>query len=177
MTNLDDYVEPLKRALAVPGEFASIFPSTSNDDLIGSLSDAFAEAQLDGFFGTMSLNVNAGTVTPNLSVGGSALVVIYASIRICTAQLRNLKTRQKYEAGGAVYEVEQAASVLTEELKAFRDRKKQLQELAVRAGRSGQAVYVTDGYLTRVRGYFPTGYFGELGGFFDYELSGALALA
>lgn len=171
-TALADYVEALKREVAVPGEFDGVFPDTSDTDLANSLADAFAQAQLDGFFGTMELNTGTNVVTPGLSSGAGALVIIYAGERIIRAQLRNLKNRQKYEAAGATYEVETSASILTEELKSIQKRKEDLLALILRQSRSGQAVFVSDGYLTRVRGYFPSGYFGEFGSFYGYELAG-----
>jgi len=165
-------VEALKRELAVPGEFATVFPNTSDDDLAAALGDAFGEAQLDGFFGAMVLDPNLLTVTPGLSSGGGALCVIYGGVRTIRAQLRNMKNRQKYEAAGVIYEVETSASVLTEELKEFRQRKDGLLALVLRQARGNNAVHVTDGYLTRSRGYFPTGYFGEFGSFYGYEITG-----
>jgi len=44
--------------------------------------------------------------------------------------------------------------------------------LVLRQARGNNAVHVTDGYLTRSRGYFPTGYFGEFGSFYGYEITG-----
>lgn len=172
VTSLSDYIEALKRELAVPGEFATTFPNTTDDDLVGTLADGFAECQLDGFFISQTVDPNVGSVTPALSSGGAALIVIYSGIRVIRSQLRNLKTTQIYEAAGVKYEVQTAATVLTEELKDFRARREQILALVLRQLRSKRAVYVGDGYLTRSRGYFPIAYGGEFGSFYGYETIG-----
>lgn len=176
-TDLSTLVEPLKRELAVPGEFASVFPNTSDDDLTGKLGDAFGQAQLYGFFGVQVLDADAGLVTPGLSSGAGALVILYAAEGVIRAQLRNLKTHFKVESAGSSYEVEQAATVLKAELDALKDRRAELLALIQRQVRSGRSVYVTDAYIVRAFGYYPLGYDGELGSFYGYELAGFNALA
>jgi hypothetical protein len=176
-TDLSTLVEPLKRELAVPGEFPSVFPNTSDDDLTGKLGDAFAQAQLYGFFGAQVLDADAATVTPGISSGGGAMVILYAAESVIRAQLRSLKTHEKYESAGSSYEVEQAATVLKAELDALRDRRNDLLALIQRQIRGGRSVYVSDAYVTRAFGYYPSGYFGELGSFYGYELSGLSMLA
>lgn len=171
-TDLHGYIEPLKREVAVPGEFDTTFANTSDDDILGLLEDAFAEAQLDGFFGNQTLDLTTGVVTPGLSSGGGALVVLYGGVRMIRSQLRNLKNQQKYEAGGATYEVSTSATILTQELKDLTARKNNLLALVLRQARGQNAVYVSDGYLTKSRGYFPTGYYGEFGSFYGYEIAG-----
>lgn len=178
-TDLNDLVEPLKRELAVPGEFATLFPNTTDADLAGKLADAFAQAQLDGFFASQVVSVDEQSVTPGLSSGGGALTILYAAESVIRSQLRALKTHVKYESAGSIYEIEQSANVLTAELTALRDRRTELLALIRRQLRSRQAVYVSDGYLIRAMGYYPGGYYGELGSFYGFELTGltnALAL-
>ena len=162
MTDLGDLAEAFKREVAVPGTFATAFPSMSDDDIVGSLADAFGEAQLDGFFGTLSLDVDAGLVDPDLSVAGAALVVMYAGMRLIRQQLRGMKTR--YKAGPV--EVEQSASALTEELKQIERRRIQVIQQAVRAGRGYGSVFVLDAYVSRAASY------NYYGGFFAWELTG-----
>lgn len=170
-TDLSDYVAALKREVAVPGTFDGIFPDTSDDDLVGALEDGFSQAQLDGFFGTSELDTSLHVVTPGLSSGAGALVVIYSGERIIRAQLRNTANKQHYESAGSIYDIETSASILTEELKSIQKRKTDLLALILRQARSGQAVYVTDGYIIRARGYFPW-YLGEFGSFYPYEIAG-----
>lgn len=171
-TNLTTLVESLKRELAVPGDFDTFFPNTTDEDLAGSLADAAAEAQLDGFLGKSVIDPAAFTITPAISSGAGALLIIYAGVRAIRAQLRNTQNRQKYEAGGAIYEVETSATILTQELRDFTDRRKNLLALILRQSRGGGAVYVTDGYLIRARGYYPVTYWGEFGTFLADEVSG-----
>lgn len=175
-TDLGGLVESLKRELAVPGEFATQFPNTGDFDLIGSLGQGFAEAQLDGFFGSQVLNPQTNTITPPLSVAGGQLVLIYASITILRAKLRTTATNTKYKAGPVEYDVSVSANVLTEELKVYADRKAALVQQAVRAARAGASVYVSDGYLIRSQGYegnLALGTHNEFGfGLLGYELYG-----
>lgn len=171
VTDLNTLVEPLKRELAVPGTFDSVFPNTDDSDLAGALADAVGEAMLDGFFGASTLDPTALTVTPALSSGAQALIVIYAGARSIRSQLRNIKTRTKYEAAGAIYEVETAASVLTQELKDITARKDNLLALILRQARAGQSIQMMDGYLIRARGYFPVSW-SEFGTFYAEEVTG-----
>lgn len=164
MSNLDVLVEPVKREIAVPGEFTTVFPSTSDDDLLATVGDAFSEAQLDGFFGTHVLDLDTYEVTPDLSAAGGALVVIYAGGRIIRSRLRQLTTGERYVAGSVEYEIQRAAGVLREDLMALERRKAQL----IQRGRrqSGQA-YVFDGYFAREATDWS-----EVGSFYPLELVG-----
>lgn len=162
MSELVDLVEAFKREAAIPGTFATAFPNTSDDDIELSLGDAFGEAQLDGFFGTSELDVENAEITPDLSVAGAALVVMYAGMRLVRQQLRGMKTR--YKAGPV--EIEQSATALTEELKQIERRKTQLLQNAIRAGRGSGTVFVADLYQARAASY------NAYGGFFAWELVG-----
>lgn len=168
-TDLTDLVDPLKRTVAVPGTFAAVYKTTSDSDLIGSLMDAFAQAQLDGFFGSQTLDIDAETITPDLSAAGRAVVVSYAAEAIVTAQLMSLKTRVAYEAGPVKYATEQSASVLAQILKALQARRTGLQESMLAYQRVG-TFSMQDMYADRVSGVedvfigSPT--------FYPYELAG-----
>lgn len=170
-THFGDLVEPLKRELAVPGEFATVFPNTQNSDLTNKLADAAAQAQLEGFFGNQVIDPVASTITPGISSGGGALVILYAAESVIRAQIRALKTHVKYESAGSVYEVEQAATVLTAELGFIKERRLELLALIRRQLRANRAVYVSDGYLIRAWGYFAMPGTRELP-FYGYEVSG-----
>jgi hypothetical protein len=148
VSDLSDLVESLKRTVAVPGAFAASFPSTTDDDMAAVLADGMVEAQLDGWLQLMSLDLESNLTVPDISVPQGALIVLYASVRILMSEIRNIKSRVVYESGGARFEQEQGASVLTEQLKILTDRKKYLVELARLHG------YVTtfamfDGYFAR----------------------------
>lgn len=152
MTDLDLLVPALKLEVATPGEFAASYPQTTDNDLILLLSNAFAQAQLEGFFQTYMLNVDAATVAPDLPPAGHALVVLYAADRLMTLRLLGLRQRVLYEAGPVKYEVENSANLLTEMLRQLRDRKLQVIASATGVGRAMTTVYTRDSYMERATG-------------------------
>lgn len=163
MSNLADLVEAFKREVSIPGNFQLDFPTTTDDDLAAALMDAFGEAKLDGFFGSVTLDPNSGVTTPDLSVAGAALLVIYAGIRMTRIQLRALKTATRYKAGPVEYDIQSSASSVTEDLKQLERRKQAIIEGAVRAGRGRGTTFVIDGYVSR------QGTYDFYGGLFPYE--------
>ena len=163
MTALSTLVPALKREVAVPGEFDTFFPESDDALLTASLADGFAEAQLDGWFGEVTLDTGTNVVTPDLSTAGGALVVIYAGTRIIRAQLRNLNSSERYRAGSAEYEIARAAaSVLKAELDALYARKK---DLLAQARTGSRTAYVFEGYLGSASVDWV-----ETGNFYDYEM-------
>jgi hypothetical protein len=165
VTDISDLVPALKRYVAVPGTFATVFPVTTDPDLIGSLLDGFSECQLDGFFiaPAYSADVDAGLVTPDLSGGQEALVLLYASTRIVQTQLLNLKTATRYEAKGLIYDVSQSANVLTVLLKELNDRKALIIQRQTLAGASA-AFTMADAYFLKavgIEGPLGAGFYGQ----------------
>lgn len=146
MSDLANLVEPLKREIAVPGEYDTTFPNTTDDDLTNSLADGFSEAQLDGFFSTYSLDPDTNLVTPDLSAAGGSLVIIYTGQRILRAQIRALNTRSLYEAASVKYETEKSAMILRAELAYLETRKK---DLITQSRRGAGTTYVYDSYFAR----------------------------
>lgn len=169
MTKLEDLVEAFKREVAVPGAFATDFPSTSDEDLAEALKDAYGMARLDGFFGMTEYDQATGTVTPDLSVAGASLIVLYAGLRMTRQQLRVLKTVQRYKAGPTEYETQQSAAGLTEDLKQLERRRMELVDQATRAGRNRGSTFVIDAYAARGSGWQ------FYGGFFPHEYGSAYA--
>lgn len=163
--DLDLLVASLKRFIAVPGGFAALFPNTTDADLSGCLADGFARAQLDGFFiGPQfghELDLSTNIVTPDLTLREGALVVLYAGKRLVQAQLLNLKTATKYEAKGLIYDVQQAASVLTALLKDYTAELDRIVTLS-RQTDASSAFIMADAYFIRATGYY-RGYGGQLG--------------
>lgn len=154
MTNVADLVEPLKREVAVPGTFDSVYPNTTDTDLEGSLADAFGTAQISGYFLDQvisDLDDDPVTVTPDLSPAGRALVVIFAAERILTSQIMSLKQRVAYEAGPVKYETENSATVLVEILKQMRLRREAIVK-AAESARSAGTFQMADMYADRVTG-------------------------
>ena len=161
--DLDLLVASLKRFIAVPGGFAALFPNTTDVDLGGLLADGYARAQLDGFFiGSFSheLDLSTNIVTPPLTLREGALVVLYAGKRLVQTQLLNLKTTTRYEAKGLVYDVQQAASVLTALLKEYTAELDQLVLLSRQSGASS-AFIMADAYFIRATSHY-AGYSGAL---------------
>lgn len=150
--DLADLVPSLKRALAAPGEFAATFPDSTDTDLAGTVADALAECQLDGFLGRNTLDVTDATVTPDLTTPQQALVILYAMSRVVTARVYNLPTRTLYKAGNTEVQTEQAASILVQLLKDTAARKKQLLEDA-RIGNLAAAFHMVDLYVSQSIGY------------------------
>ena len=138
----------------MPGTFDAAFPSTDEDELLFTLLDAFAEAQFDGWFPEATAT-DVGIVTPDLTRGQGALVVLYASVRILQAEIRNRKTHTRYEAGPAVFEQDQSANVLTQLLKDLQARKQEMTKWA-RQGASADAFLMADLYVAKA--YGTTGY-------------------
>lgn len=153
MENASELVEPLQRAVAVPGTFDTAYPSTGEDDLIGLLLDGFAEAQLDGFLSDNTYiadpdDVDYGLLDPVITQPEGALIVIYSSSRLLANELSSRKTHIRYEASGAVFEQDYSAQVLVERLKEIRARITDMRTQASTAG-AGSAFLMADMYLGR----------------------------
>lgn len=154
MTVLSEFTASLQRELAVPGTFADVFPDTTTEDLTAALADGFSEAQLRGFFSTLSLTAITGPpadwqTSEPLSGSGGALIVIFTSMRIIRAQLRALNTAERYRAGPTEVEFGKSAMLLREELQFLAKRLAEIIEQAQRAARAASSVAVFDNYLAR----------------------------
>lgn len=147
MTDLIDMVEPFKRSVAVPGTFDATFPETTDTDIEGVLADSVAEAQLDGLLSDHALDLDASTVSPDLVPAQQALVLLYGWVRMLTNELISRKTHVRYEAGGAVFEEDQGASLLVDIHKEMKQRKKDIIEQAQLAGASSAFVMVDQSYV------------------------------
>lgn len=171
MSDLDLLIDGLKRQVAVPGEFDTVFPDTLDTDLLGTLGDAFGQAQLDGFFGTQVFDPTANTITPDLSTSAAALIVLYATERILISRLRDLNTKTLYKAGPVEYETEKGATSLTAQINYLVDRRKEILAQALRIGRSSGTFYMSDAYT--LRSFYDTLGWGSLtmgAAFFEYEM-------
>lgn len=156
-TYLSDHVDSMKRAVAVPGTFAELFPQTTDADLVAVMLDGLAEAQLDGFFADVTWLSGDDEVTPTLSHAAIALVIIYASHRVLVNEIRNRRNHVRYESGTAVYEQDQTASMLNELLREMRARKGELRE-AARMGNLSDAFHMADLYAVKFEHSAPLTY-------------------
>lgn len=166
MTALTELVEALKRELAVPGVYDDVFPDTDNTQLAAALADAFAEAQLNGFFTTLTLGEAPDYETSeDISAAAGALVLLFASMRILRAWLRSISTNERYKAGPVEYETARSTNLLRDELAYLRARIDALILGAQRSQRAALSVHVLDSYWSRVSDPL-----GITGGFFPNEL-------
>jgi hypothetical protein len=165
MSDVADLVDSLKRAVAPLGDFGTVFGEATDEDVVGALMDGFSEAQLDGYFtpamgNAVTLDLNAETFTPDISGAQGALIVLYAAYRLAVAQLLNMKTRVKYQAGTAIYETETAASVLTTAIKLMADRKTALYTKALYSG-ANAAFHMADQAFLAATQIYPLPYTAE----------------
>lgn len=152
MDTVDPLLDSLRRAVAVPGTFETIFPDTNEDGLKGSLLDGAAEAQLDGFLSDLSWDADPesptwGELDPDITQAQGALLVLYSSKRFIETELQNRKNHVKYEAsGGLAFEQDYSAQVMTQRLKEISERIKEVRTRADTAG-AGAAFEMADMYL------------------------------
>lgn len=161
MTDLIDLVEAYKREVSIPGAFATDFPNVTDLQIQAALGDAFGEAQIDGFFGTMSLDTDDWSITPDLSTAGAALVVMYAGMRVLRQRLVTMGGGATYKAGSVEYSTTQAIATQSELLKQLERRKNQILENTRRG--VGTSVFMLEGYAHRGNNFY--------GGMFEHELA------
>jgi hypothetical protein len=144
--DLADLVEPLKREVSPPG--SDSFPDATDDNWIGSLTDAFWEVRLYGMLGGFEENAAArggppsfteGLVTPtgafegyddptgyapdqDLSRDLQQLIVLWAGYKVVLARFGWIQSVFRAQAGPVQYETQQAATVLKSLLDALKAR-------------------------------------------------------
>ena len=129
--DLSDFVPSLLREVNPPGE--NILATTSDDDLVGYLADAFWEARLDGLLDGWSCDED-GIVTPASAGGadlpreGVGIVVLYAGIKLLRNRVLGTNTMYRAKAGSVEFEQQNSATLLVEMLKQLRDARKALLE-------------------------------------------------
>lgn len=159
MSDLADLIETFKRAVARPGTFAVNYPETTDDDLAGSLMDAFGESQLDGFFTTgYVLDLDSAFVDPDLTQAEGRLLVIYAAIRFIEVELLNRPVSTDAQAGKASFRQEFSSNLLRALLDSLQKRRAQLVDKLANSGASS-AFYMADQYYLRAtdsdNGFYP----------------------
>lgn len=153
MSDLNALVPALKRAVAPPGRFVAVFPEAQDSDLVGQLADALGAVQLDGYLGSFATDVDAETVTPDVTQAQGALLVMYASIRMLRNEIRNRKSHVHYEAKGAVFEEDTGASVMVEMLRDLRAEQQRFLDNAKTVGLAS-AFYMADlAFIKEMREY------------------------
>jgi hypothetical protein len=133
--DLEELVEPLRRALNPPGE--DLFPGATTEEWVGRLSDAFWRARLAGFYPRH--RATEDTVLPltggkDLTRAEQEVIVQYARVRALQNKLINMPTAVRSKAGPVSSEVERSAQLLVALLKeATDDLAAVAEEVAARA--------------------------------------------
>ncbi len=148
MLQLADATDSVRFLVARPGTFGDFYPETTDDQVLGVLIDALGECHLEGLLMTYESDSD-GLLTPELSSGQVATVVLFAAVRFMRAELFNRNTSVVYKAGTADYETTQATNILRDILKALEAQKLRVIATGALSG-GGAAFYMADQFLTRV---------------------------
>lgn len=134
--DLSDLIDPLKREVSPPG--TDLYPTATDDNWLGNLTDAFWEIRLYGFLAGFEENAAArggpvdfgeAIVTPigadedyddttgyvageDLGRELQQLIVLWAGWKIVLNQMQNLTTTFRSKAGPVEFETQRSASVL-----------------------------------------------------------------
>ena len=128
--DLGEFVPALRREVSVPGQ-AGFLDGADDDDLIGSLVDAFWRARLDDFFVGFTCDED-GLITPMVTGGEDlprthvSVVVLYAGIKLLRNRILGLASTMRAKAGPVEYESSTSATVLTSLLSELQATQKHL---------------------------------------------------
>lgn len=154
-TDLANYTDSVRNVMARPGTFSALFPETTDDNLVQLLQDALAECHLEQCLLTHESDDN-GLIRPALASGETALVVLYAGIRLIRGEMLNRITSAKYVAGPVSAETTYATNVLRDIMKALEAQKIQITSL-LKASSANAAFAMADAYVANATGYTPNG--------------------
>lgn len=135
--DLGDLIIPLKMELSPPG--SDLFSAATDSEWVDRLVSGFWNARMDGFFpGYVEAD---GQVTPtsgdtDMPRELQQVIVFMAAYSALMSRLGSLNTAFRAKAGAVEYETKQAASLMTDLLKALRER------YATLLGRLGDLGYV-----------------------------------
>ena len=121
---LQDLVDPLRRAINPPGE--DNFPNASDIVLKGFLRDALALARLDKtvpakWTVVADEIVNVDDLAEAFPEDLATIVVVYAKIQILRNHILNVRSKFRAVAGPVEYETQQAVTHLRDMLKTYTD--------------------------------------------------------
>lgn len=163
--DLANLVDSLKREVNPPG--SDLFPDATEDNWLGSLTDAFWEVKLYGFLQDYTENAGArggpaafgeGVITPStvtdetyddptgystqdLSRELQQLIVLWAGYKVALSRFASLNSLMRAKAGPIEYETQQAASVLKSILDALKGRIDYILANLLTGNRAGVAVF------------------------------------
>jgi len=153
VTDFHTQVGWLKREVAVPGTFATVFPNTTDEDLAMALVDGFYKARLDGWLPGVECDPDTAVPTPAISMAAMALVVVYSGIKFVSNQIKELNTVFRAKSGNEEFETQKGPSILVERLKEMQAEKN---DLLVQARKpTARPVYMHDGYAIRLGTLYP----------------------
>jgi hypothetical protein len=116
--DLADLIPSLKVQINPPG--SDLFPTTTNNEWVLRLENAFWNARLDGLFGAYAAtDGEIAPIDPNaVDLGRDAqqLVILYAGLDIVTNELRNLSSSFSAKAGPVEYSTQRSAQLLRDVL-------------------------------------------------------------
>lgn len=166
MVDLSELIEALKARVNPPG--INLYPSSTDDDWVIRLTDAFWDARLKGVTALANFEENAGArggpttysegiITPlgaeegyddpsgwsstdDLSREAQQIVVLFAAWRITLAKMQEVKTQFKSKAGPVEYERQQSATLLKAVLDALKAEIDALSD-DLTGGSGGDAVF------------------------------------
>lgn len=159
-TDLANYTDSVRNVMARPGTFSTLFPETTDDNLVQLLQDALAECHMERTLLPHESDDN-GFVRPVMTSGAMALVVLYAGLRLVRAELLNRITSAKYVAGPVSAETTYATNVLRDVMKALEAQKEKITYLMSSAG-ANAAFYMADAYVANATGFTPNAIPGTL---------------
>lgn len=124
--DISDLIPNLEAILTVPGT-TSPYAAATDDEWIRKLENGFWQAVLEGTIEGFDIDED-GIISPEEGDATIAreyqqIVVIYAALNIVNAQLLQLKTTFRAQAGPVEYETQQAASVLVALLNDLQNQK------------------------------------------------------
>jgi len=145
MTDLADHVQSLRNMIARPGLFGTLFPETTEDDLVQVLRDGLAECHLEGMLLEYESDDN-GVVIPDLPSGAMSMVVIFSGARLLQAEMLNRMTDRQYTAGPVSLQETQATNIVRDIMRDLKEQKKRIIETRRTIG-AGHAFHMADAYL------------------------------
>lgn len=161
-TDLANSTDSVRFVMARPGTFADLFPETTDDNLIALLRDALAECHMERTLLDYESDDN-GLVRPVLTSGQTAMVVLYAGLRLVRGELLNRITNAKYTAGPVSAETTYATNVLRDIMKALEAQKRDITTVTAVSG-ANAAFSMADAYVANATGYTPNGIPAYVGG-------------
>jgi hypothetical protein len=148
VTDLVDVVPSLRNVIARPGTFATLFPETTEADLVDVLRDGLAECHLEGILLDHTSD-EFGLVDPDLDSGQAAMVLLFAGARLVRAELLNRASHKKYVAGPVSFEEDQSAQILKDILAGMAEQKTRMIATWSQTSAAGSIFAMADAYVVR----------------------------